>query len=157
MTQATAELVAPLSEAEESAVRKLYQAFTDKNPDLLYEALAPDWMDIPLAPGQGTGPDSLKPIVQMFVAAMPDIQITVHEIIGTAGRAGARCEITGTHLGEIQGIPPSGKRVSILLHEFHHLTDGKITQTYHLEDWFGMMNQVGAWPCSGSPQGADAK
>ena len=157
MTQDTAALVAPLSEAEESAIHKLYQAFSDKNPDLLDEALAPDWMDIPLAPGQGTGPDSLKPIVQMFVAAMPDIQITVHEIVGTAGRAGARCEITGTHLGEIQGMAPSGKKVSILLHEFHHLRDGMITQTYHLEDWFGMMNQVGAWPPSGSPQDTSAK
>ncbi len=146
MTQSNAAPVGPLSEAEERAVRTLYRAFSEKNPDLLDEALAPDWQDIPLGPGQGPGPDSFKPMMRQFFTAFPDIHITVHEIVGTRGRAGARAEITGTHQGEMFGIAPTGKSVSIALHEFHHLKDGRITHTWHLEDWFGMMRQVGAWP-----------
>ena len=36
--------------------------------------------------------------------------------------------------------------VKIAIHEFHHLTEDRITHTWHLEDWFAMLNQVDAWP-----------
>ena len=135
-----------LSEAEMHAIRTLYRAFTDKKPELLHEAVTPDWQDIPLAPGQGPGPEGLKPLMAYFFSAFPDMKITIHEIFGSAGRAGVRAEITGTHRGEFFGVPATGKPVSVALHEFHYLKDGKVTHTWHLEDWFGMLNQVGAWP-----------
>ena len=43
------------------------------------------------------------------------------------------------------GIPPAGERVTVALHEFHYLKDGKLTHTWHLEDWFGLMVKSGAW------------
>jgi predicted ester cyclase len=135
-----------LSNEEIRSIETLYRAFTDKNPDLLDEACTQDWQDIPLLPGQGPGPDGLKKLIPMFLKAFPDLKIIVHEIVGSAGRAGARCSITGTHLGEIFGVAPTGKTVDVALHEFHHLKGGKITHTWHLEDWFGMLNAVGAWP-----------
>jgi predicted ester cyclase len=146
MTQQKASQVPSLTREEIRSLETLYRAFTDKNLDLLDEACAPDWQDIPLAPGQGPGPDGLKKLVPEFLKAFPDLKIVVHEIVGSAGREGVRASITGTHLGEIFGVKPSGKFVDIALHEFHHLKDGRITHTWHLEDWFGMLHQVGAWP-----------
>jgi predicted ester cyclase len=46
---------------------------------------------------------------------------------GSTGGAALRAEILGTHKGEWFGIPPTNKRVSIALHEFHHLKDGRTT------------------------------
>lgn len=140
--------VVGLSAAEQTSIEILYRAFTDKDPDLLDEAVTPDWQDIPLAPGQGPGPSGFKPIVRAFIAAFPDIRISIKEIIGAPGCAGVRALITGTHQGEWFGIAPTHKTVSMALHEFHHLENGRITHTWHLEDWFGMLNQVGAWPPS---------
>lgn len=131
---------------EQRAIETLYRAFSEQNPDLLDEAVTSDWQDIPLAPGQGPGPGGLKPIIRAFIAAFPDIRITIKELIGAPGRAGVRAEITGTHKGEWFGIAPTGKAIRIPIHEFHHLKGGRITHTWHLEDWFGMLNQVGAWP-----------
>lgn len=31
------------------------------------------------------------------------------------------------------------------LHEFHHVENGRLTHTWHLEDWFGWLHQIGAW------------
>jgi predicted ester cyclase len=140
--------ITPLTEAEERSIRTLYRAFSEKNPDLLDEAVTPTWQDIPLAPGQAPGPEGLKPIIHSFIAAFPDLQISIEEIFGHSGRAGVRALITGTHQGEIFGIGATGRSVSIALHEFHHLENGLITHTWHLEDWFGMLNQIGAWPLS---------
>ena len=151
MTTAHPSQVPALSGEELQAIAILYRAFTDKNPGLLDEACAPDWQDIPLGPGQGPGPDGLKAMLPMFFQAFPDLKIGVHEIVGSAGRAGVRASITGTHRGEIFGVPPTGQAVDVALHEFHHLRDGRLTHTWHLEDWFGMLNKIGAWPPAPAP------
>jgi predicted ester cyclase len=79
-------------------------------------------------------------LIHYFISTFPDLQITVDEIISVSGRAGVRAHITGTHQGEFLGISPTGKSVTVALHEFHHLQDGLITHTWHLEDWFGMLH-----------------
>jgi predicted ester cyclase len=132
--------------AERLAVETLYRAFSDKNPNLVDEALAPDWNDIPLAPGQGPGPEGIKPIIRSFMQAFPDVQITVHDMIQEPGRIGVRAEITGTHKGELFGIAPTGKKVTFRLHEFHTLDGKRVTTTWHMEDWFGLFLQLGQFP-----------
>jgi len=135
-----------LTAQEIKSIETLYRAFTEKDPDLLDEACTLDWQDIPLAPGQGPGPDGLKKLMPVLFAALPDLKIVVHEIVGSNGHAGVRASIRGTHLGEIFGIAPTGRDIDVALHEFHHLQGGRITHTWHLEDWFGMLILIGAWP-----------
>src|SRR5690606_33846825 len=114
-------------------VETLYVAFSDRNPDLVDEVLAPTWDDIPLAPGQGAGPEGIKPIIRSVMHAFPDVQITVHDMIQVPGRIGVRAEISGTHQGEFFGIAPTGKKVSFRLHEFHTLDGKRVTTTWHME------------------------
>lgn len=133
-------------QAERTAVENLYRAFSDKNPDLLDLAVTQDWDDIPLAPGQGPGPVGFKPLLAGFIAAFPDINITVHDMLQEPGKIAVRAEITGTHQGEFMGIAPTGRRISVRLHEFHLLNGERVTTTWHMEDWFAMFQQIGQFP-----------
>jgi len=142
-------LVAGLSAVERRAIETLYRAFSEGNTDLLDDVLAEDWIDVPLAPGQSAGREGIKPMVVAFRAAFSDLRIIVHEMIGVPGRAAVRAAITGVHTAEWFGVAPSGKPFEIAIHEFHRITDGRITHTWHLEDWFGWFNQVGASPTGG--------
>lgn len=132
--------------AERIAVETLYRAFSEQNPDLVDAVLAPDWQDIPLAPGQGPGPAGIKPIIRSIAAAFPDVHITVDDIVQEPGKIGVRAEISGTHLGELFGIAPTGKQVRFRLHEFHTVANGLVTSTWHMEDWFGLFLQLGEFP-----------
>jgi predicted ester cyclase len=132
--------------AERQAVEKLYQAFNLQHPDLIDEAVTPEWDDIPLAPGQAAGPAGLKPVIREFIHAFPDVQIIIHDLIQVPGQIAVRAEITGTHKGKIMGIEPTGKQVSFRLHEFHQLNGERITTTWHMEDWFGLFMQLGQFP-----------
>ena len=134
-----------LSAQDRATIETFYRAFAGE-PDLLDQVVAPDWQDIPLAPGQGPGPEGIKPLIRGFKEAFPDLAITVHDVIADGGRIGVRAEITGTHAGTWFGVPPSGRRFSVALHEFHRIENGRLTHTWHLEDWFGWLNQVGTWP-----------
>lgn len=145
MNTPTTDLSQQLS-AERIAVETLYRAFSEQNPDLVDAVLAPDWDDIPLAPGQAPGPAGIKFIIRSIAAAFPDVHITIHDMIQEPGKIGVRAEISGTHLGELFGIAPTGKKVSFRLHEFHTVADGLVATTWHLEDWFGLFLQLGQFP-----------
>lgn len=134
---------------ERAAVETLYRAFNEQNPDLVDGAVTPGWEDIPPAPGQAPGPAGIKPIIQGFIQAFPDVRITIHNLIQVAGQIAVRAEITGTHQGEIFGIPATGRRVSVRLHDFHALDGQCVTRTWHLEDWYGLFLQIGYFPPRG--------
>ena len=115
--------------AERHAVETFYRAFSDQNPDLVDKAVASDWNDIPLAPGQGPGPQGFKPIIRSVIAAIPDVRITIQDMMQTPGKIGIRAEVTGTHRGALFGIAPTGKAVKFRIHEFHALEDQRVTTT----------------------------
>ena len=138
--------LSPQLRAERIAVETLYRAFSEQAPDLVDAVLAPGWDDIPLAPGQASGPAGIKPIIRSMAAAFPDVQITVHDMVQEPGKIAVRAEISGTHLGELFGIAPTGKQVSFRLHEFHTVANGLVTTTWHMEDWFGLFLQLGQFP-----------
>jgi predicted ester cyclase len=131
---------------ERRAVQRLYDAFSTQNPDLIDEAVTPDWQDIPLAPGQGAGPQGMKPVIRSVIAAFPDVRIVIHDLLQLPGKIAVRGEITGTHRGELFGIAPTGKAVSFRIHEFHALDGNRITTTWHMEDWFSLFLQLGRFP-----------
>lgn len=133
------------SDKVRATLNTFYRAFAGE-PDLLDQVVTPDWQNIPLAPGQGAGPEGIKPMIRAFKQAIPDLAITVHDIIADGDRIGVRAAMSGTHTGEWFGIAPTGRPFSISLHEFHRIDGGRLTHTWHLEDWFGWLNQIEAWP-----------
>lgn len=137
--------IQPLTAEEIRSIELFYSAWKLKTPELLDEAVAPDWQDIPLAPQQAEGPQGLKDIITYFTGLFPDIEIIIHEIFGTHEKAAVRAAISFTHSQEVLGIPASGKKVLLTLHEFHYLKNGKLTHTWHLEDWFALLVQSGTW------------
>lgn len=145
METLTSTAVQPLNSEEINALKKFYAAWKEKRPEWLDEVCTPDWKDIPLNPGQAAGPNGLKDIIAFFTGRYSDVEIIIHEIVGTHERAATRSEIRFTHNKSLFGIPAVNRQVTIALHEFHHLKDGKITHTWHLEDWFSLLMQSGAW------------
>jgi len=131
---------------ERQVIETFYQAFSDKKPELVDQVLATNWDDIPLGPGQEPGPNGIKPIIESLAQGFPDVQVVIHDIIQEPGKISVRADITGIHQGEFFGIAATGKVVSFRIHDFHTISDGKITTTWHLEDWFGLFIQLGHFP-----------
>ena len=146
MSLQTLEKPAALTPQEWESIKLLYAAIDQHNWKLLDDAVTSDWADLPPAPGQKPGPDGVKPVLQGIVDAMPDLRVTLEEAIAEQHRVAVRATIHGTHKGPLFGIPPTGRKVSLALHEFHSLRAGKIFQTRHMEDWLGLFMRIGAFP-----------
>ena len=131
-----------LADADLQAIRTLYHAFNVGDPDLLDEALAENWEDTPMAPGQQPGRAGMKPMLVAFRAAFAELSFTPEDIAGFDGRAAVRLTLRGRHTGEWMGVKATGRAFAIAMHEFHHLEGGRIAHTWHLEDWAGWRDQV---------------
>ncbi|MFL5744778.1 MAG: zinc-binding dehydrogenase [Niastella sp.] len=143
------DFIKALTQEEINTIYDFYGVFSKRDYNEVDRILAPDWKDIPLAPGQLEGPTGFKELVRNFTTAFPDLIIKVHEVFGTHERAGVRAEMSFTHSSEFMGIAPTHKKLTVAIHEFHYLKDGKLTTTWHLEDWLSMLLQTGAWPVNG--------
>ena len=66
-------------------------------------------------------------------------------------KVAVRTRWQGTHRGELQGIPPTGKHVDFQLMEIMRIQDGKIAEGWVVFDSLGMLQQIGAAP---QPKGA---
>ena len=87
-----------------------------------------------------------KEDTNMFGRAFPDLKHAVDEMIAEGSAVAARWTVRGTHQGEFQGIAPTGKAVRLSGSTLHHITDGKIRETWLIFDSLDLLRQIGALP-----------
>jgi steroid delta-isomerase-like uncharacterized protein len=93
-------------------------------------------------------PGDLKAVATAIRAAFPDWHSSVDEMLVEGDRVVERWTGRGTHLGEFQGIAPTGKRVAVPGVVFYRITDGKIAEFRGQFDRLSLMQQLGVIPGS---------
>jgi steroid delta-isomerase-like uncharacterized protein len=86
---------------------------------------------------------------QFYAAAwssFPDLHHDILDLVTEGDKVAVRYNIIGTHKGEFQGIPPTGKEVSFGAMDFITLIDGKVAEEWEIADTMGLMQQIGAIP-----------
>jgi steroid delta-isomerase-like uncharacterized protein len=82
----------------------------------------------------------------MFLAAFPDLNITVEDLIAEGDRVVARWTLRGTHQGASLGMPPTGKQVTMPGISVVRLAGGKSAEQWVIHDQLGMLQQLGLVP-----------
>ncbi len=124
------------------AVNKFYQTYNDHNPDLWNEAMAEDYVgDVNgrRIPNRDFG----RGFVNVILTAFPDIRYIMDDcmLVGD-NRVVVRWRATGTHTGELMGMPPTNKNVSMIGITIFETRDGKVTKLWDVWDQAGLMNQL---------------
>jgi steroid delta-isomerase-like uncharacterized protein len=81
-----------------------------------------------------------------FHTAFPDLHFTVEDVVAEGDAVVVRWSLRGTHLGNYQGRPPTGKPVSVTGMSLFRLADGKIQQITVSMDRMGLSQQLGWLP-----------
>jgi len=98
------------------------------------------------SPGSSVGPEAYKMQVAMYVAAFPDLRITVEDTVAEKDKFVAAWTISGTHKGEIMGIRPTNRKISVEGITIHYLANGKIIDSSISWDALGLLRQLGVSP-----------
>jgi predicted ester cyclase len=96
-------------ERNEALVRRYFEEVWVKgNLAAVDEFMDPNYVEHTVPRGQPPGRDTLKQYVAMYRNAFPDVRSVMHDILAQGDRVAYRWSASGTHLGELAGIAPTG-------------------------------------------------
>ena len=104
----------------------------------------------PSQPTPIVGIDGFKEFIQKFTDAFSDTRISIDEQIAEGDTVATRWTGRGTHTGEISGIAPTGKDVTITGTSLSRVESGKLVEDRTTWDTLGMLVQLGAIPRPGT-------
>lgn len=133
---------------KELAHRFHMDIFQDGNLELADELVTADfaWRGGMAPPQEPCGPDGVKAVAEAVISAFPDREIVHHDELAEGDKVLIRWTMSGTQQGELQGIPPTGKRVTVTGFDLFRVSGGKITDLWQEVDQLSMLQQLGALP-----------
>jgi steroid delta-isomerase-like uncharacterized protein len=140
------------AEENKALVERFVEEFWNEgNTSAADELMALD-AEIHMPTGELVDVDGLKGFAGTFRESFPDWHSTFEELVAEGDRVAERWTGRGTHQGELQGIPPTGKRVEVPGSVFYRIVGGKIVEFRGQLDMMSLMQQLGVIP---SPQQAE--
>ncbi len=85
-----------------------------------------------------------KQLLATITRAFPDLHHNIKDMVAEGGKVAVHLNVTGTHKGEFQGLPPSGRKLSLDEMAFLTIIDGRITEGWITSDTMSFMQQIGA-------------
>jgi steroid delta-isomerase-like uncharacterized protein len=142
------------AEENKAIVQSALEAFNQGDWDAVDRLFAADYVDHdPSRAGLPPGPEGVKQAWSMFRVAFPDLQGVIEDMIAEGDKVVVRGVVRGTHQGEMMGIPPTGRQVTVTLIDINRIGGGKLVERWAEQDNLGMMQQLGVIP---SPEQAQA-
>jgi steroid delta-isomerase-like uncharacterized protein len=117
-----------MSEQNKRMVRRFLTEVCNKgNIALIDELFAYDWIGH-APPKEFKGPAELKQFVAAQHRAFPDLELIVEDQIAEGDKVTTRWTARVTHLGEFQGIPPTGRKVTMTGISIYRIANNKFIE-----------------------------
>ena len=130
------------------------EIFIQGRHDSVDELVADDFVAHTWPSPTGDPKADLKSAIDRAAKGLADPVFTIDDMIAEGDQVAARVTSGARHVGEIMGMPPSGKRYEIQEIHIFRIRDGKVVEHWHQLDTLGMMQQLGALPEPKVPAGA---
>ena len=134
------------TDQNKSIVRRFIdEIFVQGRRETVDELLADDFV-AHTWPSTGHPKDDLKSAIDRTSKGLANPVFTIEDMIAEGDRVAVRLTAAATQVGEMMGMPASGKRYEIGEIHIFRVDDGKVVEHWHQFDQMGMMKQLGAMP-----------
>lgn len=134
------------TEDNKALVHRAFEVLNKKNLSVLDELIDPNFVYHFAAYPPVQGIKGLQQVFSTYLTAFPDLQMTIEDLIGEGDKVAARVTGRGTQRGELMGIPPTGKQVTVTALHIFRIANGKLVEQWQNSDDLGLMQQLGVVP-----------
>ncbi len=129
-----------MSEENKAVVRRFVEEIPNKkNLDALDELASPNIIAHHIPPGMPGGFEGFKAMVGMVLSALPDAKMEIQDLLAEGDKVVLRWRMTGTHKGELMGVPASGNPVDFTGIVIERIENGKMAEHWEQMDMMGLM------------------
>jgi len=139
------------AEENKAIVRKYREAHNQNKLDALDAIVAQDVISHAALPGLPPGLAGGKMAHQIFLGSFSDLQTATEDLIAEGDKVVERYLTRGMHTGDFMGAPPTGKTFAAETMVIYRLANGRIVETWGLNDVQAVMMQLGLMPAPGQP------
>ncbi len=143
-----------MSENEKKQMlRRYYEAvLMEGHLDVLDTIALADYVEHNPFPGHGQGIEGLRQRANTLFTALKQ-QFTLEHLIAEGDKVAVLWTTRGTHVGDFNGLPPTGKSYTIQGIDIFQFRDGRMAEHWDVVDIYGFLMQIGALP---APSGTTA-
>jgi steroid delta-isomerase-like uncharacterized protein len=136
-----------MSADNKAVVRRLIEAFNQGKLDDAANLMASDYV-YHGPTGDAHGPAGWKQVAAMYHNAFPDVVCTIDDQIAEGDKVATRFTARGTHRGDLAGVAPTGRFVTVPVIIVSRVVNGRIVKDFEQFDQLGMFQTIGKLPAS---------
>lgn len=123
--------------------RYFEELFNQGKVEIVGELLAPDYVNHSTAsPEQSRGPDGVVEVVLALRRAFPDLKYEILDLIEGDSAVAVRARVTGTHLGDFFGAPPTGRSIDVAQITIERFRGDRIVEHHRVTDELALRKQL---------------
>jgi steroid delta-isomerase-like uncharacterized protein len=88
------------------------------------------------------GRDTWRQGFELMRQAFPDLEAHVDDLVAAQDKVAIRVSFRGTHQGEFQGIPATGRTIHYVSHEFYRVENGLFAEEWICSDMASLFGQI---------------
>jgi steroid delta-isomerase-like uncharacterized protein len=132
------------------AIERVEALFNRGELDRVEEFVTEDFVNHEAWPGEDPGFEGFRLRLRRLHDAISDLHMEVHEVVAGDDLVAYRATLSGTHTGELLGIPATGRAFSAQHMHMLRLRGGRSCEHWATRDDLGMLQQLGVIPRPGS-------
>jgi steroid delta-isomerase-like uncharacterized protein len=137
--------------APEHRLADLYvEMLNTHDPELVDHFVAEDYVNHNAFVADGR--EANRQFWTAFFTGLPDVKVTMEDLIISGDRVVGRFVYRGTHTGDLLGIPASGRPVEMRSIDIWRVAGGLFTEHWDELNLMQVFPQVGALPALGGPE-----
>jgi predicted ester cyclase len=105
-----------------------------------------DFFSHEAAASRGSGPLAVRATILQLHQAFSGFRVECLDLIAENGKVALRTRVSGRHVGEFNGIPPSWHEWSVQQIHIVRVVDGKLIEHWASRDDLGALRQLGVLP-----------
>jgi steroid delta-isomerase-like uncharacterized protein len=132
------------TEANKDLVARMEDEFFNRrNLAAIDEFIGEEYVLHTADPSMSSGRDAIRASIASYVSGFPDLRASVDELMAAEDRVAAVITFTGTHDGELFGIPPTHRVIRVRQIAMYRIAGGKVVEEWECSDQLGLMQQLG--------------
>ena len=127
----------------QNVLNGIYEAINTGEVSLLDKFVATDYVE------HSEGYQGVEPFRQQILAfrgAFPDLHVSIDDVLIDGERFASRTTVTGTHTGDLMGMPATGRHISVEAVDIGRVENGQAKERWGGLNMYALLTQLGIIP-----------